>query len=85
MNFFLRLFRRWKFCRTLSGDESVNVVDSMAKAKRLYKSLSAKVHPDKHPDHREQAEDLMQRITANKRNYQILLNIEREAKQILKI
>lgn len=85
MNFFNRSFRRWIFRKTISSDESVNVVDSIAKAKRLYKSLSIKVHPDKHPDRREQAEDLMQRITANKRNYQILLELEREAKEILNI
>ncbi len=50
----------------------------MVKAKVLYKKLSMEAHPDKNINHREVAEEIMQRLTANKHNYAALLEIERE-------
>ena len=49
MNPISRFFARMKFRRVIKTDESSNVVDSMVKARKLYKELSIAVHPDKHP------------------------------------
>lgn len=78
MNFIIRIFNRICFRRTLSEDQSRNVVDSMVKARMLYRELSAKAHPDKNLDNREEAELLMQKVSANKHNYEALLQLEKE-------
>ena len=84
MNLIGRLFTRICFRRTIKSDESSNVVDSMVKARKLYKDLCVAVHPDKHLDKRDIAEDLMQRITANKHNYAELLNLKAEFEKKMK-
>ena len=76
-------FKRLRFRRTLKGDESVNVVNSMAKAHKLYKKLSILAHPDNNPEHPKQAECLMQRIVENKTNYANLVIIQQEIEVIL--
>lgn len=83
MNIFIRIINRIRFRRTIRGDESTNVVDSVVKARKLYKELSLAAHPDRHPDRREIAENLMRRITANKRNYSELLKLKKEVEEKL--
>lgn len=83
MNIFIRIINRIRFRRTIRGDESTNVVDSVVKARKLYKELSLAAHPDRHPDRREIAEILMRRITANKRNYSELLKLKKEVEEKL--
>lgn len=83
MNIFLRILKRVRFRKSISYDESKNVVDGMAKAKELYKELSIKTHPDRNPNNREIAEELMQRIVANRFNYSILLLLKKEVEEKL--
>lgn len=83
MNILRRLINRIRFRNTIKRDESANVVDSMVKARRLYKELSLSAHPDKHPDKSEIAEDIMQRITKNKHNYSELLKLKIEIEEKL--
>lgn len=78
MNPFIRFIKRIKFRKASRQDESRNVVDGIVKARNLYKKLSILAHPDRHPDHLEVANDIMQRITANKHNYAALLEIQQE-------
>ena len=78
MNIVRRFINRIRFRNTIKRDESANVVDSMVKARRLYKELSLSAHPDKHPDKSEIAEDIMQRIAKNKHNYSELLKLKIE-------
>lgn len=84
MNLFSRFFARIRFRNHIKKDESANVVDSMVKARKLYKQLSVAAHPDKHPDKITIAEDLMQRITANRHNYSELLRLKDEVDEKLK-
>ena len=83
MNIFIRIINRIRFRRIIKGDESANVVDSMVKARKLYKELSLAVHPDRHPDRRKTAESLMRRVTSNKRNYSELLKLKTEIEKKL--
>lgn len=84
MNFISRFFTRLKFRRSVKTDESSNVVDSMVKARRLYKELSIIAHPDKNPSKKDIAEDLMRQITANKHNYSALVSLKVEIEEKLK-
>ena len=83
MNIFIRIINRIRFRRIIKGDESANVVDSIVKARKLYKELSLAVHPDRHPDRRETAENLMRRVTANRHNYSELLKLKTEIEESL--
>ena len=83
MNIFIRIINRIRFRRAIKGDESANVVDSMVKARKLYKELSLAVHPDRHPDRRETSENLMRRVTANRHNYSELLKLKTEIEENL--
>ena len=87
MNILVRLLNRIRFRRTVKTDESNNVVDSMVKARQLYKELCVKTHPDKHPDkhpdNTELAEAIMQRVSANKFNYAVLLSLKEEIEEKL--
>lgn len=80
---FRNYFNRILFRKSLKGDESINVVNSMARAQKLYKKLAILAHPDNNPEQVEQAKDLMQRIVENKKNYANLLLIQQEVKNIL--
>lgn len=84
MLFITRLLRRIRFSKTIKSDESVNVVDSIVKARALYKTLSIKAHPDKNPKNRELAESLMAQITKNHLNYTELLRLQREVQEKLR-
>ena len=64
-----------------------NVVNSINKAKPLYKELSKKYHPDKfaNSDKHESALEIYQKITKNKRNYSKLLELKELAEEELDI
>lgn len=84
MNPISRFLARLKFRRRIKTDESSNVVDSIVKARQLYKELSIAAHPDKHPSRKDVAEDIMQRITANRHNYSALMSLKNEIEEKLK-
>jgi len=64
-----------------------NVVNSINKAKPLFKELSKKCHPDKfaNSDKYESALEIYQKITRNKRNYSKLLELKELAQEQLNI
>lgn len=59
-------------------NEGINVVESIGKAKALYKDLIVKAHPDRNPNKEDLARELTNRINANKFNYRELLRIKQE-------
>lgn len=83
MNVISRLLNRIHFRRTISGDQSRNVVDGMVRAHSLYRQLSVIAHPDKNPENRETAEKIMQQIASNKYNYEALISLKAEIKEKL--
>lgn len=83
MNLITRFFRRLKFRRTIKIDESANIVDSMVRARSLYKELCAIAHPDCNIENRDTAEKLMKQIVANKHNYSALIALKDEVKEKL--
>lgn len=64
-------------------DQSVNVVDSMVKARKLYKELCIKAHPDKHLQQQTIAEELMKKVVVNRFDYNGLLQLQVEIKEKL--
>jgi hypothetical protein len=58
-----------------------NVVNSINEAEKLYKELSRKCHPDRFigDARQEQAELLFQEISSNKRDYNSLIFLKKEA------
>lgn len=54
----------------------VNVVDSIVKARKLYKELIIKAHPDRNPNNIELAKTLSQQITENRYNYAELKRLQ---------
>lgn len=82
-NLISRLIKRIKFRRTISKDESNNVVDGMVKARKLYKELCSIAHPDRNPCKKDVAEEIMKRIVKNKHNYSALLVLQKEIKEKL--
>lgn len=68
-------FKRF-FIRKELKHEELNVVNSMANAKKLYKELIIKAHPDKHPDNVELAQSLTESINNNRYDYDELLNLK---------
>lgn len=83
MNVIIRIINRWRFRKTLKGNQAQNVVDGMVKAKSLYKELCRLSHPDKHPDNREMAEEIMKRVVANRHDYSKLLDLQIEIEEKL--
>ncbi len=77
-------FSRPKKDRTDLNNETFNVVESISKAKDLYKSLIIRSHPDKHPRDTDLATELTRLVNANKFNYRELLNIEKRIVKELK-
>lgn len=69
-----------------TSGELKNIVDSITKSKKLYKSLITKVHPDKF-EHKFklEANNLSARITAAKRNYNKLKKLELEVNDFLEL
>lgn len=72
-NIFARLFCSKNHS---TSDEAYNIVESMAKAKPLYKELIKQAHPDKHPNNKDVAEELTAMINNNRFNYRELLKIK---------
>lgn len=68
---------------TLEHNE-VNVVDSIVKAKKLYKELIIKTHPDRNPQNSELANSLAQQVTKNRYNYAELLKLKQIINEKLK-
>ena len=83
MNFFSRFINRLRFSKTVKSDQGINVVDSMVKARKLYKELCIKTHPDKHQVQQGIAEELMKKVVVNKFNYNGLLQLQIEIKEKL--
>lgn len=53
-----------------NNNHIVNILDGITKGKKLYKYLSAKIHPDRYKDaFKEDATLLNQELTLNKKNY----------------
>jgi hypothetical protein len=68
------------------NDEIFNVVQSISKAKVLYKNLILQSHPDKHPENIALATELAYLININRYNYRELLLLEERVKtELLKI
>lgn len=68
-----------KKVKTVTSDEAINVVQSIAKAKMLYKSLCSKCHPDRFPNNPEKqrlAEEVFKEVVKNKYSYSNLMEIE---------
>lgn len=80
MNIFVKLFCSKNHSM---NDEAYNIVESMSKAKLLYKELIKQAHPDKHPDKKNIAEELTAMINGNKFNYRELLKIKDIVKEKL--
>lgn len=74
-NWLNNLFRKQN---TESINEGLNVVSGISKAKALYKELIILAHPDKHPDEVEYYQEITDRITANRYNYNELVKIKNE-------
>lgn len=83
MNILKRLINRIRFKKIIKTDESINVVDSMVKARLLYRELSKVAHPDRNPGKEKVAEQIMKRVVANKHNYACLLELREEVKNSL--
>ena len=70
-----------KFFKNSNKDsihEGINVVESIGKAKSLYKELIILAHPDRHPNREELYQELTNRINANRYNYNELVKIKEE-------
>lgn len=64
-------------------NEELNVINSIANAKRLYKELIVKAHPDKHPNNIELAQFLTEEINNSRYNYNELVKLEKMIKEKL--
>lgn len=64
-----------KFYKT-RNKEITNIVNSISKAKQLYKSLIIQAHPDKHPDKKELAQKITSLINENRYNYDALVKLK---------
>ena len=65
------------FRKTEIIHEEMNVINSMANAKKLYKELIIRAHPDKHPDKTELAQSMTERINNNRYNYNELFKLKK--------
>lgn len=64
------------FASSEQSHEELNIVNSIANAKQLYKELIVKAHPDKHPNNVELAQSLTESINENRYNYNELLKLK---------
>jgi len=64
-------------------DETFNVVQSISKAKVLYKKLITQSHPDRHPENVTLATELTRLVNINRYNYRELLMVEERIKKEL--
>lgn len=73
MNWFRKILHR----KNLEiPDESINVVESIGKAKALYKDLIIKAHPDRNPKNVELATSITDQLNSNRFNYRELLKLK---------
>lgn len=70
--------------KTTFEHNEVNVVDSIVKARKLYKELIIKTHPDRNPQNSELANSLAQQVTENRYNYAELLKLQKIINEKLK-
>ncbi len=84
MNILVRFLKRLRFRENVEKDESLNVIDGIVNARKLYKELCVKAHPDKNLEHRKEAEELMKRIAMSRYNYAELLSLKYEVERILR-
>lgn len=69
---------------TTSKEQAENIVKTISKSKELYKTLIAKVHPDRIPEEKkETANALSQKITLARYNYTELVAIEKKVNEFL--
>ena len=73
MNWFRRVFHRKN---SEIPDENINVVESIGKAKTLYKDLIIKAHPDRNPKNVELATSITDQLNSNRFNYRELLRLK---------
>jgi hypothetical protein len=73
----------------LTPSELANdVIDNLSKARKLYKQLIVKIHPDNfqsNPELQQRALDISSRVTENKKNYAALKKLEEEVYSINKL
>lgn len=74
----------WKFFRKREKDIDVtNIVQSMSKAKVLYRKLVKLTHPDRNPQKRELAEELTQQVNQARFDYNKLLVLQKQIEEQL--
>ena len=74
----LSSFVKQFFSKKTHQREELNVINSIAMAKNLYKELVVKAHPDKHLDKIELAQSLMEQVNNNRYNYSELLKLKEQ-------
>lgn len=72
----LAKYFKWLFPAKSKTKESINIVNSIAKAKKLHKELILYTHPDRHPNNQELATQLSEQINENRFNYSELLKLQ---------
>lgn len=74
----------WKFFRKREKDIDVtNIVQSMSKAKVLYRKLVKLTHSDRNPQKRELAEELTQQVNQARFDYNKLLVLQKQIEEQL--
>lgn len=79
----LNLFVSFLRPKSSKREDCNNIVQSMARCKQLYKTLSVLAHPDKHPNKSELATEIMNEINANRFNYSELIKLEKKIQEEL--
>ena len=69
--------------RNVIPEDCNNIVQSMARCKKLYKKLTILCHPDKHPYKTDIATDIMNEINNNRYNYSELVKLKKRIKEEL--
>lgn len=73
-----------KFFKNKEKDiDATNIVQSMSKAKTLYKELVKLAHPDRNPQKREQAEEFTQLLNQARLDYRKLVVLQKQIKEEL--
>ena len=62
--------------------DAANIVQSMSKAKTLYKELVKLAHPDRNPQKRELAEEFTQLLNQARFDYRKLLILQKQIKEV---
>lgn len=84
MNIVTRFINRLRYRKTIiTSNQSSNVVEGMAKARKLYKELCFRAHPDRHPEKRGIAESLFKRVKQSRYDYATLVSLKNEIEKDL--